>query len=207
MQKKPYLIGITGGSGSGHTVFLRALAAAFSNQELCIISQDDYYRPLTEQQKDENNIENFDIPSSINDEAFANDVKKLLNGESIQREEYMFNNDEAEPKILTFSPAPIIIVEGIFIFHFKKISELIDLKLFVDAREELKIIRRIKRDLIERNYPVDDVLYRYEHHVSPSFKKYIEPYRPEADIIINNHNNYQNAAQLVIGFIKNKINS
>ncbi len=207
MQKKPYIIGITGGSGSGKTVFLRALAAAFSNQELCIISQDDYYRPLTEQQKDENNIENFDIPSSINDEAFANDVKKLLNGESIQREEYMFNNDEAEPKILTFSPAPIIIVEGIFIFHFKKISELIDLKLFVDAREELKIIRRIKRDLIERNYPVDDVLYRYEHHVSPSFKKYIEPYRPEADIIINNHNNYQNAAQLVIGFIKNKINS
>ena len=102
-------------------------------------------------------------------------------------------------------PAPIIIVEGIFVFHFEEIRSQIDLKLFVDAREEVKIIRRIKRDGLERNYPIDDVLYRYEHHVSPAFEQYIAPYRQDADMIINNHNDCKKAAEVVVGFLKQRL--
>ncbi len=205
MSEKPFIVGITGGSGSGKTVFLRAIAEAFSKEELCVISQDDYYHPREQQFTDEHGIKNFDLPTSFNHEAFAKDISLLLSGKSIQRQEYVYNNAQATPKTLTFHPAPIIIVEGIFIFHFEDVRHLLDLKVFIDAKEELKIIRRIKRDKDDRKNPVEDVLYRYENHVSPAFDKYIAPYRPVADMIVNNHNDYKLAAEVLIGYFKNRI--
>ena len=160
-MKKPLIIGITGGSGSGKTTFINQLKKAFSKKELCVISQDDYYRPIHKQPVDNEGIEDFDQPKSIDKNAFVNDVKRLIKGKKVKREEYTFNNKNVKPKILVFRPAPIIIVEGIFVFHFKKMQPLLDLKIFLDAKENLKVIRRIKRDRVERNYPLDDVLYRY----------------------------------------------
>lgn len=203
MQNKPFIIGITGGSGSGKTTFIHQLKEAFSKEELCVVSQDDYYKSREEQEADENGIENFDMPTSINREELFEDVKKLIAGEVVSREEYTFNNKLAEPKFLTFKPAPIIIVEGIFVFHYKEIFNLFDLKIFLDAKDNLKVIRRIKRDRVERNYPLDDVLYRYEHHVMPTFEKYILPYKSEADIIINNNANFDGGLKMVLGFMKN----
>jgi uridine kinase len=205
MAQQPFIIGITGGSGSGKTVFLKAIAKPFSKEEICIISQDDYYLPIHKQYIDENGIENFDLPSSFDIEAFERDLVRLKNGQSIQIKEYVFNNRDSEPKVITLHPAPVIIVEGIFVFHFEQIRNQLDLKLFVDAREELKIIRRIKRDGVERNYPLDDVLYRYEHHVSPAYEQFIAPYRKEADIVVNNHEDYKKAADVVIGFLRSKM--
>lgn len=184
---KTYIIGITGGSGSGKTTLLKHIAALFSSEQICIVSQDDYYRPREEQKIDKKGIKNFDLPFSIDNEGFAKDIQQLIEGKIVTRQEYVFNNSDATPEIRTFRPAPVIIVEGLFIFHFEEIKKIIDLKIFVHAPDHLKIIRRIKRDRIERNYPLDDVLYRYEHHVQPSYKKYIEPYLEEADIIINNN--------------------
>lgn len=185
-MKNPYIIGITGGSGSGKTTLIQRLADLYPNNEVCIISQDDYYRPRDEQHIDEQGVKNFDLPYSIDDEAFESDIKRLLNGETVRREEYVFNNEQADASMKAFYPAPIIIVEGLFIFHFEQIKKLIDLKIFVHAPDHIKIIRRIKRDRIERNYPLDDVLYRYENHVQPAYKKYIEPYLEVADLVINN---------------------
>ena len=185
-MSKPYIIGITGGSGSGKTTLIKHLSGLYSDEQICIISQDDYYRPRHEQKTDKQGVQNFDLPFSIDDEAFAKDIQRLLAGEIVTREEYVFNNADATPAIHTFRPAPIIIVEGLFIFHFENIKKLIDLKIFVHAPDHLKIIRRIKRDRIERNYPLDDVLYRYENHVQPAYKKYIEPYLEVADLVINN---------------------
>jgi len=182
-----YIIGITGGSGSGKTTLLKQVEKMFLRERVCIISQDDYYRPRGEQKIDEKGIKNFDLPYSIDSESFTNDIKLLIEGKTVTRQEYVFNNSNATPKIRTFRPAPVVIVEGLFIFHFEAIKKLIDLKIFVHAPDHLKIIRRIKRDRIERNYPLEDVLYRYEHHVQPSYKKYIEPYLNESDIIINNN--------------------
>ena len=201
MQKR-LIIGITGGSGSGKTTFIKELKKIFSRKALCVISQDDYYRPIHKQPIDKNGIEDFDQPKSIDKEAFVQDVQKLLNGKKVKRQEYVFNNKKAKPKILVFKPAPIIIVEGIFVFHFKKMQPLLDIKVFLDAKENLKVIRRIKRDKVERNYPLDDVLYRYEHHVMPTFEKYILPYRDEADIVINNNEAMSKGLMVVTGFIQ-----
>ncbi len=203
MKNKPFLIGICGGSGSGKTTLLKQIRQKFSETELCIISQDDYYRPREEQITDSEGVQNFDLPKSIDKKVFAQDIQKLMRFESVEKLEYTFNNEKASPKILTFSPAPIIIVEGIFIFHFKKISSLLDLKIYLNAKENLKVIRRIKRDQIERNYPIEDVLYRYQNHVLPTFEKYIEPYREQADIVINNNQDFRRGCEVLEGFMKN----
>ncbi len=202
---KPYIIGITGGSGSGKTSLVEKLRETFTQEQLCFISQDDYYKPKEFQKIDEEGIANFDMPRSIYKKEFQNDLQKLMDGEVVTREEYMFNNDEATPKTLTFHPAPVIIVEGLFIFHYKKVRKLLDLKIFVHAKENLKVIRRIKRDRVERNYPLDDVLYRYQHHVLPNFEKYIRPYMEQADIVINNNDSFNNGLKVLTGFLKDKL--
>lgn len=204
-MNKPYIIGITGGSGSGKTTFIKELKDAFGGEEICFVSQDDYYFTKEFQKKDSEGVENFDRPSSIDRKSLEKDLKKLAKGEVVTREEYMFNNKDAKPKMLVFKPAPIIIVEGIFIFHYKKIRKRLDLRVFIEAKENLKVIRRITRDRVERNYPLDDVLYRYENHILPAFEKYILPYRDGADIIINNNYHFKNGLEVFKGFLKNKI--
>lgn len=201
-MKDPFIIGITGGSGSGKTSFITALRKQFGDKELCIISQDDYYHPIEAQEIDEQGVENFDKPKSIDKVAFIGDVKRLMQGKKVKRKEYVFNNELATAKTLVFKPAPIIIVEGIFVFHFRKMLELLDLKIFLAAKDNLKVIRRIKRDRKERNYPLDDVLYRYEHHVLPTFEKYILPYKDKADVVINNNAEMKMGIKVVTGFLK-----
>ncbi len=202
---KPYIIGICGGSGSGKTSFIRQLRDRFSEDDLCIVSQDDYYKPREEQKKDAEGIINFDLPKSIDKKAFRKDLDLLISGESIEKPEYVFNNDKAIAKMMTIKPAPVIVVEGLFVFHFKKIACLFDLTVYINAKENLKIIRRIKRDQLERNYPLDDVLYRYQHHVLPSYEQFIEPYKESADIVVNNNNNFSDGLDVVSGFLQSKL--
>lgn len=199
-----FVIGISGGSGSGKTSFIRDLKKSFSQEVLCVISQDDYYRPLHEQFKDANGIENFDLPQSIDLEEFVQDIKKLKSNKEVRRKEYTFNNFDAEPGYLVFKPASVLIVEGLFIYQDPNISELLDLTILIQAKDSDKIIRRIIRDQKERNYPIDDVLYRYKHHVMPSYEKYIEPFIDSVDIIVNNNHNYDKALDVVKAFISAK---
>lgn len=202
---KPYLIGISGGSGSGKTSFIRRLRTAFSEEELCILSQDDYYLPRDQQHRDHNDELNFDLPRSFDKKRFRKDIERLMAGETITIREYTFNNPKAQPKTLTFRPAPILVIEGLFVFHFKKIAPLLDLKVFINAKENLKIIRRIMRDQVERGYPLDDVLYKYQHHVLPSFERFIQPYKEEADIVVNNNRDFERGLEVLSGFLRTKL--
>ncbi len=204
-MNKPFIIGITGGSGSGKTTFIEALKNTFSREQLCVISQDDYYRPKDEQFVDKKGITNFDLPKSIDKKAFEKDIKKLMKGKKVKKQEYTFNNKAKKPKTLVFRPAPVIIVEGLFIYHYKKIDALLDLRVFLHAKENLKVIRRIKRDRVERNYPLDDVLYRYENHVMPTFEKYIRPYMDKCDVVINNNTQFDMGLQVMKGFLRDKL--
>ena len=202
---KPYIIGICGGSGSGKTSFIRRLRERFDESDLCIVSQDDYYLPLHEQEKDPEGIENFDLPKSIDKKALRADLERLMSGETLTRLEYVFNDEEAERKTIVIRPAPVIVVEGLFVFHYKKVAALFDLQIFISSKENLKIIRRIVRDLAERNATLEDVLYRYEHHVLPAYERFIEPYRESADLVVNNNRNFEQGLDVVEGFIRNKL--
>lgn len=204
---KPLIIGITGGSGSGKTTFIRELKDSFGSDEVCIISQDDYYLPIHQQWRDAQGVINYDLPNAIDKKAFLKDIKKLIQGHQISRQEYTFNNKAKAPNMLTFQPAPVIIVEGLFVFHFKKVRKRMDLKVFISAKENLKVIRRIKRDQLERNIPLSEVLYQYEHHVLPAFEKYIQPYMVEADIVVNNNHVFEKGLQVVKGFVRNYLDA
>lgn len=200
-----YIVGISGASGSGKTSVLRELLRNFTNDEVCLVSQDNYYKPRHEQSADENGILNFDLPTSLDLEAYIRDIALLKNGQKVIREEYTFNNKDKTPQVFTFLPAPVIIVEGLFLFHEKNLKSLFDLKVFIDVEDHIRLKRRIIRDNDERGYPLDDVLYRYEYHVFPSYQKYIMPYKYEVDMIIPNNHHFEKGVQVLVSFLKEKI--
>lgn len=202
-QQSPYVVGICGGTASGKTKLLFDLQNAFEEKCISVLSLDNYYKDIEEQYVDENGIEDFDKPSSIDLLAFAEDLKKLRQGETIRRKEYTFNNAEAPENYIVTPPAPIIIVEGLFIFHQPEIREQIDLKIFVETQIHLAMKRRIRRDAVERNYDLDDVLYRFEHHVMPAYARYIEPYKAIVDLIVpNNGTNFDNARKVIESYLR-----
>ena len=184
---------------------MKCLIDSFPAEQVCRISQDNYYRPIHEIPRDENGVENFDLPETIDHHLFAEHIAVLRAGREVQQKEYTFNNPLIKPEILVFEPRPIIIVEGIFVLYFPDIARLIDLKIFVDAKEHVKIKRRIIRDNNERGYDLDDVLYRWEHHVAPTYDKYILPLRSEADMIINNNTRFDTGLDVLVGFLKKKL--
>ncbi len=186
-----YVIGIAGGSASGKTSMLNELMAAEFSEHLALVSQDNYYIEREKQFVDENGVTNFDLPTAIDNEHFLADVLALKQGKSITKTEYTFNNDAVKPKEITVKSAPIIIVEGLFIFHFERIKNLMDYKVFVDADSQVRLERRIKRDAEERGYPESDVRYRWEHHVQPADKQFLQPYKPECDLVIDSTESYE----------------
>lgn len=202
---KPFTIGITGGSGSGKTFFIKNLESRFADTELCLISQDHYYHPREMQQHDERGIKNFDLPESIDHKQFQLDIQTLKRGEILKKKEYTFNNPNVTPKILEFKPAPVIIVEGLFVQYFPDLEQELDLKIFIEAKDHVKLSRRIKRDNEERGYDLEDVLYRYENHVMPVYETLIKPLKHRADIVIPNNSNFNRALDFLTLAIKAKI--
>lgn len=206
MVKKPYLVGISGGSASGKTSFLRSLRTRFSEDQLCIISQDNYYKLKFNHSLDENGHINFDLPECVDLDAFAEDLSKLHHGETITRHEYLFQHENQQGELLTFHPAPIIVCEGLFIFYYERIFKQFDLKIFISAEEEIALERRLKRDVAERNISEEFVLYQWKNHVLPSYRKYLLPFMAQADLIINNNTHFNTSLQVISDFLHSKQN-
>jgi|GEM_PF-28369 len=207
MNTKPFIVGITGGSASGKTSFLNELMSAFPKEQICLISQDNYYRDLASIAVDNQGVHNFDLPETIDHLRYAQHIQELREGGIVEQLEYTFNNPNIIPQIMTFRPAPIIVVEGIFVFYFREIADLLDLKIFIDAKNSIKLERRLKRDAEERGYDLDDVMYRWKYHVQPTYKQFIKPYRAEADIVIPNNVHYRKGLNVVISYLKTKISN
>jgi len=156
-MNKPYIVGIAGGSGSGKTFFLKRFLDHFTADEVCLVSQDDYYIPVAHNMTaEENKLYNFDLPATVDHEHFEDDINKLLNRQTIFKKEYTFNNPNAVPKTLEIKSAPILIVEGLFILHFRGIAN-------------------------------DDALYKWINHVVPAYKEFLLPYKNECDLVITNN--------------------
>lgn len=204
-MRPPYILGISGGSGSGKTFLVRALMHQFRENEICFISQDNYYKAKNLVPKDVNGIENFDTLEALDFERFYTDILRLKEGNSVEMLEYTYNQPEKIPQRLFLKPAPVILVEGIFLFANKKVFDLLDLRIFVEASDVIKIKRRVLRDFQERGYEFDDVFYRYENHVGPAYEKYIVPYINQADFVVPNFGNPQKAVEVIAAFLKSKV--
>lgn len=201
-MRPPYTIGITGGSGSGKTSFLDGLSSRFTTEQLTLISQDNYYKPRDQQPLDANQVKNFDLPESIDREAFHRDIVKLKSGQEVIKQEYTYNNPSKTPKTLVFRPTPILVVEGLFVQYFQEISNELNLKIFIEAKDHVKLGRRIRRDQIDRGYDLDDVLYRYQYHVMPVYESLIDPLKHHADIIVPNDKGFDRAVDVLTGYLR-----
>jgi uridine kinase len=173
----PYIVGITGGSASGKTSFLHAISQLFDQTQVCILSQDNYYKPATQQPLDANGNPNFDLPECLELDAFHDDILLLKSGQGIRRREYRFQHEQQMGDWLYVAPAPILIIEGLFIFYRQDIASHFDLGIFIETDEQLQLERRLKRDMEERNIPEDYIHYQWMHHVMPAYREYLEPLR------------------------------
>lgn len=197
-MNKPYFIGISGGSGSGKTTLLRKLVKHFGTENLTLISQDNYYISRDQLPRTSDGDINYDHPEALNLDALAAHLLQLSLGQSFELKEYTFNNPSIQPKMLSFSPSPIVVIEGLFVFNHPDVAKLLDLKVFVDTSEHLRLSRRIQRDARERGYGLDEVLSYYQKFVVPMYRQYIEPYKAECDLIIPNDKHMDAATSVLI---------
>lgn len=200
-MQKPYFVGISGGSGSGKTTLLRRLVRHFGPKKLTLISQDNYYISRDNLPRTLDGEINFDHPSALDLEQLATNLGELLEGRGFELDEYTFNNPNIVPKRLSFNPSEIVVIEGLFVFNHPKVNDLLDLKIFVDTSEHLRLARRIKRDARERGYGLEEVLSYYERFVVPMYKAHIEPFKYDCDLIIPNDKHMDVATQVLINHL------
>lgn len=199
-------IAIVGGSASGKTKVSKLISDFYKNS--VIISMDNFYRKLTQEEKNNITEYNFDIPSSFDMEHFYSCLFQLKQGNEIKIPIYDFKTHSRTEETILVCPKKIIIVEGIFVLEDKRIRDLFDIKVFVDATPEIRLSRRIARDIKERGRNIDCIIEQYNKFVQPSYEKYIRPVQRYVDIIIpNNTNNSFIGVDILIYAIHYKLNN
>lgn len=180
------IIGICGGSGSGKTTLLKRLSHNYSDLKPVIFSMDNYYRPLNQQKVDNNGEINFDLPTALDEGRLTSDLQNLISGNSIEVKEYHFNAPPDKNVLITLYPSDLIIVEGLFLFYYKKVKELLDYSIFIDVHPSTQLDRRLYRDQETRGYSREAILYQWDNHVLPCYDQYLMPYKNEANFIFRN---------------------
>ncbi len=191
------IIGITGGTGSGKTSVVDQIVSELPPDEVCVISQDSYYRDTSELSYEERVAINFDHPQAIDFDLLVGHLKELRDGKSFQQPVYSFVDHNRTGETITTHPRKVIIVEGILIFAHPEIRDMFDIKIFVHADSDERLIRRLKRDISERGRDLEEVLNRYQNTLKPMHQQFIEPTKEFADIIIPT-NKYNTVAVDVI---------
>ena len=180
------IIGICGGSGSGKTTLLKRLSKKYADLKPVIFSMDNYYLPINKQVVDNNGEINFDLPTALDEERLTRDLHNLINGKSIEIKEYHFNAPPEKNVLITLDPSDLIIVEGLFLFYYKSVKEMLDFSIFIDVDPSTQLDRRLYRDQESRGYSREAILYQWDNHVLPCYEKYLMPYKNEADFIFRN---------------------
>lgn len=183
------IVGICGGSGSGKTTLLDKLSEYYAYLNPSVFSMDNYYKPIEKQVIDDNGKVNFDLPTALDERRLVDDLYRLLQGEEITVKEYHFNAPPDLDTSVIIKPSRLIIVEGLFLFHYEKVRGILDYSIFISVSPEEQLDRRIKRDQENRGYSKEEILYQWEHHVMPCYHNYLLPYQSLADFRFRNDNN------------------
>ena len=183
-MKKPILIGITGGTGSGKSTIADALYSNFSKDRITMIQQDMYYKDQSHLSMEERVKTNYDHPMAFDNDLLVEHLQKLIKGEAIEKPRYDFTIHNRAKDTTTVEPREIIIVEGILILEDERIRDLLDIKVYVDTDADIRILRRLVRDIDERGRTVESVIDQYLTMVRPMHMEFTEPTKRYADIII-----------------------
>jgi len=200
------IIGIAGGTGSGKTTVVEQIVEELPAGEVCVISQDSYYHDTSHLSFEERKKINFDHPKAIDFDLLVSHLRELRMGNSFEQPVYSFVEHNRTGQTITTFPKKVIIVEGILILAHADIREMLDIKIFVHADSDERLIRRLRRDLATRGRELEEILNRYQTTLKPMHQQFIEPTKEFADIIIPN-NRYNNVAVNVIrSIIHQKLN-
>ena len=184
MPEQGILIGIAGGTGSGKTLVSGTVHQQLGSDQIVIIEQDSYYRDLSHLPPEERRLQNFDHPDAFDRDFLISQLEDLKNGKSIQQPQYDYTHHCRRPEYRTIEPQHIIILEGILILDDPRLRSLMDIKVYVDTDADIRLIRRVRRDVQERGRTVESVLEQYERFVRPMHLQFVEPSKRYADIII-----------------------
>ncbi|WP_097046191.1 uridine kinase [Flagellimonas pacifica] len=184
------ILGIAGGTGCGKTTVVNQIVEELPENEVGVISQDSYYNDLSHLTKEERAKINFDHPNSIDFDLLISHLEALRQGQSIDKPIYSFVEENRLEDTITTEPRKVMIVEGILVLSNPKLRDMFDIKIYVHADSDERLIRRLQRDIRERGHDLEKVLTRYQTAVKPMHQQFIEPSKEFADIIIpNNHYN------------------
>lgn len=200
------VIGIAGGSGSGKTTVVKAITEKLKGQKVVVIPQDSYYKDSSDLSDEEKRVQNFDHPDAIEWELLCEQLKELKEGRPVQQPIYSFiscTRSKTETKLV--EPADVIIIEGILIFTCPELREQMDIKVFVDADDDDRLMRVVERDISERGKDVHWVIERYSRTVKPMYLQFIEPSKRYADIIIPQGGHNTVAIDIIIATVEKSI--
>lgn len=201
---KPLIIGITGGTGSGKTTVARRIYESLKGVNVVVIQQDAYYIDLSHLPLKERKKINFDHPSAFDNDLLVEHLKKLIRGQEIEKPLYSFTDYTRKEETEKILPRDIIILEGILVLEEEKIRNLLDIKIYVDADEDERFIRRLVRDTKERGRSMESVIEQYLNIVKPMFLQFVEPSKRYADIVIPQGGLNDVAIDILVSKIKSR---
>lgn len=200
------IIGICGGTGSGKTTIARAIVETVGAKNVVLVEQDSYYRNLSDMPLDERHQANFDHPDSIDSEMMVNHLLRLKQGLNIEMPVYDMVTHTRSDRVQIIEPLPVTIVEGILIFSEPRVLDLLDVRVFVDTPDDVRLMRRLRRDITERGRPFEQTLNQYERTIRPMHFDFVEPSKRHADIIIPEGSNTGISVELLCSMVRQKLN-
>ncbi|HKX29987.1 MAG TPA: uridine kinase [Blastocatellia bacterium] len=199
------IIGICGGTGSGKTTVARRILECVSDEQIVFLQQDSYYRNLGDMPLELRRQINFDHPDALDNDLFTNHVRALRAGEAIEMPVYDFALHARRLETVHLEPKPVLIIEGILIFVDAALRELMDIKIFVDTADDLRFIRRLRRDVQDRGRSADSVIKQYLETVRPMHEQFVVPFKRYADVIIPEGGYNEVGIDLISGKIRAKL--
>lgn len=188
MKTSPFIIGIAGGTGSGKTTLAERLTKELGEDRVLNIAHDHYYKNQSSLTHEERALTNYDHPDAYDTDLLVSHLEKLILGESIERPVYDFLVDTRSSETVALTPKPVIIVEGILVFTDPTLRDLFDLKVYVDTSTDIRMIRRIKRDMEEAGRDFNYIADKYLDQVRPMHEQFVEPTKKYADLVVSENN-------------------
>lgn len=201
----PVIIGVAGGTGAGKTTVVNHITNQIGDDNIVVLEHDSYYRDLKHLTFEERAQQNFDHPSALETELMIRHVEALKEGYPVEVPIYDFTKHVRKEETETVHPKKVILIDGILIFIEQELRELMNIKLFVDTDDDVRLIRRIRRDIVERDRNLEGVLKQYEKHVRPMHLEFVEPSKRYADMIIPRGGENQVALEMVNALIQEKL--
>ena len=198
----PVVIGIAGGSGSGKTTVQRKIIEAFGRDQIALLDHDSYYLDLSHLPPEERARFNFDHPDALETELMVRHLDRLLAGEPIEKPTYDFTTHSRRTETETVYPHPVVIVEGILVLGEPALRERMDIKIYVDTPDDVRLIRRIQRDLHDRGRDIESVIRQYKQTVRPMHLEFVEPSKRTADVIIPHGGHNRVALDMVLAHVQ-----